>query len=74
MSNQQQNEMQSEVEQIKSEINLLQDKLKQSEKKKDFIAKWTKANCKNANQSTKANRKNTKQKKTKCIRLNRKNI
>ena len=39
MSNQQQNEMQSEVEQIKSEINLLQDKLKQSEKKKDFIAK-----------------------------------
>ena len=39
MSNQQQNEIQSEVEQIKREINLLQDKLKQSEKKKNFIAK-----------------------------------
>ena len=39
MSNQQQNEIQSEVEQIKREINLLQDKLKQSEKKTNFIAK-----------------------------------
>ena len=39
MSNQQQNEIRSEVEQIKREINLLQDKLKQSEKKKNFIAK-----------------------------------
>ena len=39
MSNQQQNEIQSEVEQIKRKINLLQDKLKQSEKKKNFIAK-----------------------------------
>ena len=37
MSNQQQNEIRSEVEQIKREINLLQDKLKQSEKKKILL-------------------------------------
>ena len=48
MSNPQQNEIKNEIEQIKTEINLLQDKLKQSKKK--IIAKWTKANCKNANQ------------------------
>ena len=47
MSNPQQNEIKNEIEQIKTEINLLQDKLKQSKKK--IIAKWTKANCKNAN-------------------------
>ena len=40
--------MQNEIEQFKREINLLQDKLKQSKNTK-FIAKWTKANCKNAN-------------------------
>ena len=33
MSNPQQNEIKNEVEQIKTEINLLQDKLKQSKKK-----------------------------------------
>ena len=47
MSKPQQNEIKNEIEQIKTEINLLQDKLKQSKKK--IIAKWTKANCKNAN-------------------------
>ena len=34
MSNSQQNEIKNEIEQIKTEINLLQDKLKQSKKKK----------------------------------------
>ena len=43
MSNQQQNEIRSEVEQIKREINLLQDKLKQSEKKKKFYCKMNKS-------------------------------
>ena len=38
MSNLQQNEIQNEAQQIKREINLLQDKLKQSEKT-NFIAK-----------------------------------
>ena len=33
MSNPQQNEIKNEIEQIKTEINLLQDKLKQSKKK-----------------------------------------
>ena len=33
MSNSQQNEIKNEIEQIKTEINLLQDKLKQSKKK-----------------------------------------
>ena len=48
MSNPQQNKIQNEIEQFKREINLLQDKLKQSKNTK-FIAKWTKANYKNAN-------------------------
>ena len=43
MSNQQQNEIQSEVEQIKREINLQQDKLKQSEKKNKFYCKMNKS-------------------------------
>ena len=69
MYNLQQKEIQNEVEQMKREINLLQDKLEQSEKKTNFIAKCTKANRKNANQSIKANRK-----KTKCIKSNRENV
>ena len=68
MSNLKQNEIQNEAQQIKREINLLQDKLKQSEKA-NFIAKWTKANRKNANQSIKPNRK-----KTKWTKANRKNV
>ena len=47
MSNPQQNEMQKEIEQIRDKSIAV--KLKQT-KKKESIAKWTKANCKNANQ------------------------
>ena len=68
MSNLQQNEIQNEAQQIKREINLLQHKLKQSEKA-NFIAKWTKENRKNANRSIKPNRK-----KTKWAEANRKNV
>ena len=46
----QQDKIQNEIQQIKREINLLQDKLKQSLKKTKFIAKQTEANCKYANQ------------------------
>ena len=56
MSNPQKNKIHNEIEQFKRETNLLQDKLKQSKKKK-FIAKWTKANHKNEKQA-KANHKN----------------
>ena len=47
MANLWQNEINNEIEQIKEEITLLQDNLKQSKKTK-FIAKWAKANRKNA--------------------------
>ena len=50
MSNPQQNEIQKKIEQIKTEINLLLLNLSKPKKKKECIAKWTKANCKNANQ------------------------
>ena len=50
MSNPQQNEIQKEIEQIKTDINLLLLNLSKPKKKKECIAKWTKANCKNANQ------------------------
>ena len=50
MFNPQQNEIQKKIEQIKTEINLLLLNLSKPKKKKECIAKWTKANCKNANQ------------------------
>ena len=54
MSNPQQNDIKNEKEQIKRIINLLQDRLQlnllQLKRSKKNPAKWTKANCKTANQ------------------------
>ena len=47
MSNPQQNKIQNEIEQIKKEINLLQDRLKKKWKKSESISKWVNANQKN---------------------------
>ena len=43
MSNPQQNKIHSEIEQFKREINLLQDKLKQSKRKKKVYCKMDKS-------------------------------
>ena len=51
MSNPQQNEIQKVIEQIKKEINLYcLINLSKSKKKKESIAKWTRADRKNTNQ------------------------
>ena len=46
MPNPQQNKIQNKTEQIKKEINLLQDILKKNEKKSESISKWVNAHQK----------------------------
>ena len=53
MYNKIQNLFQNEIEQIKWKINVLQDRLEQFKKKKEFISKWAYANRKNAESFTK---------------------
>ena len=50
MSNIHQNKIQNEIEQIKKDINLLQDRLKKNTKKSESISKWVNANQKNTSQ------------------------
>ena len=56
MSNPKQSKIQNETEQLKRDISLLQDSLKESKKTK-LIAKWAKPNRKNK-KWTKVNHKN----------------
>ena len=65
MPNPQQNKIQNEIEQIKKEINWLQDRQTEKRKKYESVSKWVNANQKNTSKKrTKAgffsNQRNTK--------------
>ena len=82
MSNPQQNEIQNEIEQIKREIDLLRDKLKQTKNRLNLFqnglkqiekiqtkkkTEWTKANRKNAESFANQKRQNLLQNRSKGI-------